>query len=343
MSPESSRMRAVEPPTGRDAADRPDVSVVMPTRYRRHVLPRTLASVLGQDGVHLEVVVVDDASGDDTGRYLSELDDPRVRVVRHEAPRGPARARNVGIELAVGRFVAFCDDDDLWAPDKLAAQLDALRRQPGTGWSSVSTVVVDQRLRATGVLRPPAGPEVARALLRRNVVGSPSGVMAATDLLRRLGGFDSRLSLVADWDLWIRLALASPLASCDRPLLVYVRHSRSHTGQGMATFDDEYRHLYDKFADARRRLGVELYEAGPLHWVAESHARAGRRWPATRRYLTLLRRHHDRAALGRMAAVLLWPGLIRLADRSGRRRVPPAWLAEVDAWLSRYEPSRGGP
>jgi glycosyltransferase involved in cell wall biosynthesis len=323
-----------------DAADRPDVSVVIPTRNRRHILPRTLASVLSQDGVELEVIVVDEASSDGTGPYLRELGDHRVRVVRHEEPRGPAQARNAGIELAAGRFVAFCDDDDLWAPDKLTAQLEALRRRPEAGWSSVSTVVVDERLRATGVLRPLVGPDVARVLLRRNMVGSPSGVMAATDLLRAVGGFDACLSLVADWDLWIRLALASPLVSCDRPLLAYVRHNQSLTG-GMATFDVEYRYLRDKFADVRRRLGVDSSEGWPLHWVAESHARAGRRWPAVRRYLTLLRRHHDRVALKRMVAVLLWPGFIRLADRSGRRRVPPAWRAEVDAWLPRYAPTRG--
>jgi glycosyltransferase involved in cell wall biosynthesis len=333
---------AVPEASNQDAVDRPDVSVVIPTRNRRHLLPRTLASVLGQVDVDLEVIVVDDASDDGTEPFLRGLDDERVLVVRYEEAGGTANARNTGIQLAAAPFVAFCDDDDLWAPDKLAAQLDSLRRQPEARWSFVGAVVVDEQLRVVGARRPPVGPDLARELLVRNTIfGGPSGVVAAADLLRGLGGFDSSMRLMPDWDMWIRLALASPLVSCNRPLLAYVRHNRSQTGTGMATFDMEYRYLRDKFAATRRRLGVELSDVGTLHWVAESHVRAGRRWPAVRRYLTLLRRHRDRAAFKRLLLVLVWPGLIRLADRRAGRRVPPAWRTEVDAWLPRYAPTRG--
>ncbi len=315
--------------------------MVIPTRNRRHLLPRTLASVLGQVDVDLEVIVVDDASDDGTEAYLRGLDDDRVRVVRQEEARGTANTRNTGIRLATAPFVALCDDDDLWAPDKLATQLDALRRQPEARWSFVGAVVVDEQLRVTGAAQPPVGPEVARELLARNTIfGGPSGVVAVADLLRELGGFDPSMLLMPDWDMWIRLALASPLVSCGRPLLAYVRHNSGQTGTGMATFDMEYQYLRDKFAATRRQLGVELSDVGTLHWVAESHARAGRRWPAVRRYLTLLHRHHDWPAFKRLLLVLLWPGLIRLVDRKGRRRVPPAWRAEVDAWLPHYAPAR---
>ena len=319
---------------------RPSVSVVIPTHNRRHLLPRTLASVLGQVGVDLEVIVVDEASRDGTDAYLRGLGDDRVRVVRHLRPKGTARARNAGIDLAAGSYVAFCDDDDLWAPDKLAAQLDAMQRQPEARWSAVGIVVIDERMRVIGHHPAPAGPEIARTLLARNVILSPSGVVAATDLLRKVGGFDPALPIMPDWDLWIRLALLSPLVGCDRPLLAYLRHGRSQTSAGGATFDAEFRYLRDKFADERRRLGVELYATGALHWVAAGHARAGQRWPAVRRYLTLLR-HRDKAAFKRMPFVLLWPGAIRLVDWRAARRVPPAWLAEVDPWLRRYAPSSG--
>lgn len=167
---------------------RPSISVVIPTHNRRHLLPRTLASVLGQVGVDMEVIVVDEASCDGTEAYLHGLGDDRVRVVRHELARGTARARNAGIELAGADYVAFCDDDDFWAPDKLAMQLDALHRHPEARWSVVGTVIVNERLRIIGHRLAPAGPEVARTLLARNVVPSPSGVMVATDLVREVGG-----------------------------------------------------------------------------------------------------------------------------------------------------------
>jgi glycosyltransferase involved in cell wall biosynthesis len=319
---------------------RPSISVVIPTHNRRHLLPRTLASVLGQVGVDMEVIVVDEASCDGTEAYLHGLGDDRVRVVRHELARGTARARNAGIELAGADYVAFCDDDDFWAPDKLAMQLDALHRHPEARWSVVGTVIVNERLRIIGHRLAPAGPEVARTLLARNVVPSPSGVMVATDLVREVGGFDPALPIMPDWDLWIRLALQSPLASCNRPLLAYLTHGQSQTGGGGATFDAEIEYLRDKFADDRRRLGVELQVTGALHWVAEGHARAGQRWPAVRRYLSLLR-HRDIAAFKRMPMVLLRPDAISLVDWRAGRRVPPEWLAEVEPWLRRYGCQRG--
>src|SRR3954469_4879731 len=101
------------------------VSVVVPTRNRSRLLAATLRSVLRQRAVDLEVIVVDEGSTDDTGAVIAGLRDPRIRIVRHDVPRGVSRARNRGAEEARGDWVAFVDDDDLWAPDKLARQVQA--------------------------------------------------------------------------------------------------------------------------------------------------------------------------------------------------------------------------
>ena len=114
--------------TQRDA-DRPDISVVIPTRNRRRLLALALASVLDQRGVRLEVIVVDEASTDDTVEMVRSIADPRVRLVRHAVPLGKSAARNRGIAESVGDWIAFLDDDDLWAPDKLRLQLQALRAE----------------------------------------------------------------------------------------------------------------------------------------------------------------------------------------------------------------------
>ena len=105
----------------------PEVSVVIPTRDRSRLLGLTLHSVLWQRGVVVVVVVVDDGSTDDTAQTVAGLADPRVRLVRHDTAQGVSAARNRGITEAHGRWVAFLDDDDLWAPDKLACQLQAAR------------------------------------------------------------------------------------------------------------------------------------------------------------------------------------------------------------------------
>ena len=111
--------------TGRGGGDGdPAVSVVIPTRDRWPLLATTLASALGQDGVALEVVVVDDGSAT-AAPVVPPFDDPRVRIARNDRSLGVAGARNRGIEAARGEWIAFLDDDDVWAPAKLRRQLDA--------------------------------------------------------------------------------------------------------------------------------------------------------------------------------------------------------------------------
>ena len=107
-----------------------EVTVVIPTRDRGHLLPRSLRSALAQRDVTLEVVVVDDGSVPPAAhnKVVARVcaTDARVRVLRHMTPKGVSAARNSGIEAATGRWIAFLDDDDIWAPQKLASQLAAL-------------------------------------------------------------------------------------------------------------------------------------------------------------------------------------------------------------------------
>src|SRR2546421_12955356 len=101
----------------------PEATVIIPTRDRWPLLAVTLCGALAQEGVTLEVIVVDDGSVDQTPRRLAEVIDERVRVIRHPSSRGVAAARNSAIAAARGEWLAFLDDDDLWAPHKLRIQL----------------------------------------------------------------------------------------------------------------------------------------------------------------------------------------------------------------------------
>ena len=103
----------------------PDISVVLATYDRRHSLPRAIASVLAQDGVRFELIVVDDASRDGTADYLATLCDPRLRVITAERNGGPSAARNLGLKAARAGIVACLDSDDAYLPRRLAAPLAA--------------------------------------------------------------------------------------------------------------------------------------------------------------------------------------------------------------------------
>ena len=104
------------------------VSVIIPTYNRAHVLPRAIESVLKQTYTELELIVVDDASTDDTAAVMTAITDPRVRYVRKEHG-GAAAARNRGIAEAKGEFIAFQDSDDVWHSDKLEKQLAYLQAE----------------------------------------------------------------------------------------------------------------------------------------------------------------------------------------------------------------------
>jgi glycosyltransferase involved in cell wall biosynthesis len=103
--------------------DRPDISVVLVTYNRRHSLPRAIASVLAQEDADFELIVVDDASTDDTRSYLASESDTRVKIVIAERNGGPSAARNLGLAAARADIVAFLDSDDVYRPRRLTAAL----------------------------------------------------------------------------------------------------------------------------------------------------------------------------------------------------------------------------
>jgi len=104
----------------------PEFSVVVPTHDRPAMLKAAVDSILSQTIEDIEVIVVDDCSTE----HVSLSGDPRIRLVRRDNRGGPAAARNSGVALATGRYLAFCDDDDLFTPDRLEITLEGLQRAP---------------------------------------------------------------------------------------------------------------------------------------------------------------------------------------------------------------------
>jgi glycosyltransferase involved in cell wall biosynthesis len=306
----------------------PQVTVVVPTRDRAGLLGRTLRGALGQEGVDHEVVVVDDGSRDGTADVLAAIGDPRLRVVRHRQAEGVSRARNDGIAAAAAPWVAFLDDDDLWAPTKLRAQLDAAGRS-GAGWVWSGMLSVDAALNPLLVYRSPQGAGIARRLMTTCEVPAPSTVMARTDLVRRLGGFDESLASTADWDLWIRLARSEAGVGVDEVLVAYVEHGDNMLA-GAADprlARPEFDRLARKHADAADAAGVEFGHLWWNRWVASRHRRSGRRVLAARTYLADAVEHRRPGSLARAAVTLagdrVWH-VVRAWNIG--RPVAPDWL-----------------
>lgn len=261
------------------------VTVVIPTKDRPDHVRTATELILGQREVDARVVVVDDGSA-----APIVVDDDRVLVVRHDRSRGVASARNTGLDHVDTEWVAFCDDDDLWLPGKLAAQLHALRSRPWARWCAGGALQLDADLRLVGYRAPPAHDWVDRDLLHFNAIpGGGSGVLASTALVREVGRFDRRLSTIADWDLYIRLALVAPIASIDVPLLGYVRHPDSMS-LDQSAWGQELAIVRTKYRQERIERGVDQDDVAYRLWVADNLRKAGDRRGAVKVYLSALRR-----------------------------------------------------
>ena len=311
-----------------------NVSVVVPTRNRSGLLRKTLRSVLWQQQVELEVIVIDEASTDDTSAMLATLGDARVRVIRHDRPRGVSAARNRGAADAHGEWLAFVDDDDLWAPDKLVRQIQTAQTV-GRDWAYAGSVNITERGHIVHG-RPPLSPEeVVAALPRYNAIpGGGSNVVVRRATWMAAGPFDTRLRNTEDWEMWIRLAKHGPPAYVCSPLVGY----RVHISNSSLDIAEIVR-------------GTQLIEAlhhttadwGRLHrWLAESCLRSGQRRDALRQFAMAAVRGQLRGVASDLQGIVR-RRLARRVPRFGNEsmRSSDPWMTTAMAWLQQVE--GGGP
>ncbi|MBL8012336.1 MAG: glycosyltransferase family 2 protein [Candidatus Omnitrophica bacterium] len=198
------------------------VSVIIPAFNRASVLPRALQSVLTQTYEDYEILIVDDASTDDTSDLVKSYTDSRIIYLRHAANRGGAASRNTGIERARGELVAFLDSDDQWEPNKLQRQIDVLQRA-GQDCGVVYTALkaVYEATGETEMLEVTHRGRFLHELLISNCVRTLSSVIVRRSALLKAGGFDPQLRSCQDWDLYIRLAKECSFECINEPLTVY--------------------------------------------------------------------------------------------------------------------------
>jgi len=196
--------------------------VVIPAYNAAGTIRRALDSVFLQNYQPIEVLVVDDASRDDTSDVVGMYRRPEIRLLSLSDNRGESSV-NAGIEEAQGEYVAFLDADDEWRPTKLHKQIAVLGANSKATFVSCGCLFVDsdgKPYREFG--RPPgnvAKNQIWRILLARSCIAKPC-VVARTSLLREVGGFDPRLPVAGDQDMWIRLAMKGEVEFIDELLTI---------------------------------------------------------------------------------------------------------------------------
>ncbi|HXG02072.1 MAG TPA: glycosyltransferase [Candidatus Binatia bacterium] len=283
-----------------------NVSVIIPTYNRGHVVGEALASVLGQTWERFEVIVADDGSTDDTPDRLAAVKDPRVRYLRLDH-HGIAATRNAAVAASRGDVLAFLDSDDYWRPEKLATDMAFLSRHPEVPavFSDLEKydgdVLVPSFMRATPVFSRRLPPErlpdaivldqreMLLCLLQESPI-LPSALAVRRGAFEQAGWFDPTWPTFSDWEFLVRFAGRFAFGYVDRALTV-LRISRDsehrvHSERGrramLRLLSRELRtHRRDPEARAAIRAGLHRLRV-QLGWY---YAERGRRGAALRNHL----------------------------------------------------------
>jgi glycosyltransferase involved in cell wall biosynthesis len=252
----------------------PQVSVIIPTYNRAELLGEAIESVLGQVGIDLELIVVDDGSTDDTAAILARyLPNPRLHYIQ-QARQGRSRARNHGVSLAHSQFIAFLDSDDRFLPGGLAAHWHILSDPRAPGVTIGGHQIVDECGQQLGERRPWEEGDLALPAWLFNCLGVPSSAVVARSWFEQVGGFDPACESAEDWDLFLRLAHAGcPMAW----VTVNVCQYRQHPGNSSRALElhcqGSLRALEKLFSQRGLPPALACEERHAMAWVHVGFAR----------------------------------------------------------------------
>jgi len=234
MEPTRAHLERTPAPALRSGSrDRPTprVSVVMATSDDARHVDDAICSVLEQSCAELELIVVDDASEDETVRRLSQVDDERLQVLRLHPRQGSAAAWNLATQQAASEFIAYIDARDVWEPAKLERQLAMLDASPAIAAAFTGAALISEQGKPLTLSELPSWhlafrqPDRSRGRWLRQLFEHGNSLCRSSAIVRRqvldeIGQFDSRLVHLADYERWITLIKKAPIAVLgDEPLV----------------------------------------------------------------------------------------------------------------------------
>ncbi|MGC9502461.1 glycosyltransferase [Baaleninema sp.] len=245
----------------------PTISVVVPAYNCQTTIRATLDSLFNQTFKDLEVLVVDDSSTDETLSVVKAIEDPRLRVFSYPNA-GPAATRNRGFNHILGQYVSFIDADDLWTPDKLQAQLDALEANPDAAVAYSWTDYIDE---SGQIIRPGShlavNGDVLSHLLLGDFLENSSNALIRREAVAAIEGFDETLISAPDWDFFLRLADRFLFVCVPQAQILYRLRPQSmasdvvrHERYCLTVLDRAYRTAPQAFQSLRSQSLANLYQ-----------------------------------------------------------------------------------
>lgn len=207
----------------------PNVSIIIATFNREKLLHEAIQSVLSQTYDNFELIIIDDGSTDNTPSMITEFNDPRLHY-QHFPNKGRSCARNVGLRLAKGNYIAFLDSDDLYLPEKLAQQVSYLDTHPETGMIYTSAYCIDEK----GNLLTHKYEATTSGMIYKNIaffvpvtITLPT-VMLRREVLEKTGCFDEKMHRFEDTDLWRRISKITHIDALNQYTCKLRTHSNNH-------------------------------------------------------------------------------------------------------------------
>jgi glycosyltransferase involved in cell wall biosynthesis len=260
----------------------PSVSIIIPAFNRSQFLRLAVESAFAQSFTDWEMIVADDGSNHETREYLRSIAGPKVRVLWLSHTGNPSAVRNAAAAAASGRYLAFLDSDDEWAPEKLHKQIAALRARPDSRWSYTACRHIDEIGRLIPKKHPSESiaPEgwIFKQLLTLEIGIAMPAVVAQRDLFDEAGGFDEQQRFGEFHDLCLRLALKGEVVVV-REALCSVRLHNQHYSANRTEDHAGWLQLYRKMA--RVTAGSDLHahcmrmQADASLRLARAHAEKG--------------------------------------------------------------------
>ncbi|MEO6613338.1 MAG: glycosyltransferase family 2 protein [Chitinophagaceae bacterium] len=243
----------------------PRLSVIITTFNRDQLLPRAIESIRNP-GVDSEIIVVDDASTDETREYCEGV--AGIKYIRQEQNQGTAAARNAGILASSAPYIAFLDDDDWRLPGTFYSQLSLLDKDKSCGLVYGKVLFSNQDNELTGdstVNHPSPQGDVLLELLKRNFI-TLSSVVVRRECFDKVGMFDNSPKMLGleDWDMWLRLSGYYSVMAINEPVAVYRRPDKdsgqwySDLGRQFSMAADAYKQKWFQLPGVRSKLGKEF-------------------------------------------------------------------------------------
>jgi Glycosyl transferase family 2 len=229
----------------------PLTSIIIPTHNRPHLLPRAVESALAA-GTNVEVIVVDDASTDETANVCATL--RGINCVRIERNQRVAGARNVGLLASGGEYISFLDDDDVRLPNSIDEQVKLLEADKQAALIYGQAILGDQSGRPTNEMYPLVctNGDAFWSLLSNNFIPCGTAVFRRS-CIDHLGLLDDSIPGLDDWDLWVRIAEVYPILALEKPVMIW-RRSTPISGQGTSEAARIVSHAARKFRRSWMKL-----------------------------------------------------------------------------------------